>query len=55
MYGFEILCESLKDAAASIIPEEERKFCWVDKPEYKDCYRITAIEGIDCWYGFIFT
>ena len=55
MYGFNILCESLKDAASRLIPKDERKFCWLDKPEYKDCYRITAIEGIDCWYGFIYT
>jgi hypothetical protein len=51
-----ILAKALKNAAQTKIPEEARDHYLEENADYGDTvYRVTDVEALDCWYGFIYT
>lgn len=54
--GMEYLILALKDAAKTRSPEESKQFYLEDNEEYgKDVTRVSDVECLNCWYGFIYT
>ena len=54
-YGMKVLTQALKHAAMIKTGDEDKKNYLSEKEDYKECIRVTAIDAIDCWYGFIYT
>ena len=54
--GMQILAKALKNAAQTRIPEENRDFYLAENEDFQDTvFRVTDVEALDCWYGFIYT
>ena len=54
--GLKILGKALKNAAQTRITEDKRDFYLTDNEEYGETvWRVTDVEVLDCWYGFIYT
>lgn len=54
--AFELFVQAMKVAAnVQIIKSTECLNYLADKPEYEQCMRISSIDALDCWYGFIYT
>ena len=50
------LVAALKDAAQRLAPEEDKTYYLEDNPDYgQDVTRVTNVECLDCWLGFIYT
>ena len=54
-YGMKVLANALKHAAMTKAPDSARKMYLANEADYKDCFRVSAVDAIDCWYGFIYT
>ena len=54
--GMEYLAKALKDAAKTRAPEDSRQLYLEDNEDYgTDVTRISDVECLNCWYGFIYT
>ena len=54
--GMQYLVKALSDAAKRLAPEEDKTYYLEDNPDYgRNVTRITNVECLDCWYGFIYT
>ena len=54
--GFEYLAKALKWAAKNMSPVESRQTYLQENEDYgTDVIRISDVECLNCWYGFIFT
>ena len=55
--GMQTLSKALKNAALEIPAEDQREVYLADNDEgYGDkVFRVTDVESIDCWYGYIYT
>jgi len=55
--GMQVLARALKGAALNITPEDQREAYLADSNEDygNDVFRITDVQSIDCWYGYIYT
>ena len=36
-------------------PDSAKKQYLANEADYRDCIRVSAVDAIDCWYGFIYT
>ena len=52
-----VLAKALKWAALEITSEDQREAYLADNnQDYGDrVFRVTDVESIDCWYGYIYT
>ena len=54
--GMQVLCRALKGAAMEISPEESRQTYLEDEEDYgRDVIRVSDVESLDCYYGYIYT
>jgi len=54
--GIKILQKALKHAAQHTIPFDSRERYLSENADYgENVYRVTDVESINCWYGFIYT
>lgn len=55
--GMQVLARALKGAALELTPEDQRDAYLADSNEDygSDVIRVTDVQSIDCWYGFIYT
>lgn len=54
--GIEYLEKALKHAARTKTPEEEKQYYLEDNPDYgTKVHRISDVQGLNCWYGYIYT
>lgn len=54
--GMQYLVAALKDAAKRLAPEADKTFYLEDNEDYgTDVVRITNVECLNCWLGFIYT
>ena len=54
--GIKILQKALKNVAEHKVPESVRENYLEENPDYStDVYRVTDVESLDCYYGFIYT
>ena len=54
--GMQILARALKGAAMTLSPEESRQTYLEDNEDYgTDVIRVSDVESLDCWYGYIYT
>ena len=54
--GLKIFAAAAKNVAQNKVPEEERDFYLEENEDYADSvWRISDVEAMDCWYGFIYT
>lgn len=54
--GLRYLVQGLKNAALSKVPEEKQeKYLAESKPDYADVIRVSDIDSLSFWYGFIYT
>ena len=52
----QVLSRALKSAAMSLSPVETRQTYLEDNEDYGgDVIRISDVESLDCWYGYIYT
>ena len=54
-YGMEVLEKALKDAAVTRTAPDQFERYLANRPDYSDVVRATTLDGLDCWYGFIYT
>ena len=55
-YGFDILTRAVKNAAVSRTPKDTHlSYLAQSRPDYSGVVRISSLEALDCWYGFIYT
>jgi hypothetical protein len=54
--GMQYLEKALKHAARTRTTEDKKQYYLEDNPEYgNDVYRVSEVEGLNCWYGYIYT
>ena len=53
--GMQTLVASVRHAAISLSPQENRKRYIQDRPDYTNVIRIQDLDLLNCWYGFIYT
>lgn len=54
--GMQYLVRALKKAAMTVSPEETRQTYLEDNEDYgTDVIRVSDVESLDCWYGYIYT
>ena len=54
--GMQVLARALKGAAINLSPEESRQYYLEENEDYgTDVVRISDVESLDCWYGYIYT
>lgn len=54
--GMQYLARALKNAAMKVSPAESRQTYLEDNEDYStDVIRVSDVEAIDCWYGYIYT
>ena len=54
--GMQVFSRALKSAAMSLSPVEARQTYLEDNEDYGgDVIRISDVESLDCWYGYIYT
>ena len=54
--GMQILARAMKGAAMNISPEEQRHAYLEENEDYgTDVIRVSDVESLDCWYGYIYT
>lgn len=54
--GMQVLCRALKGAAMELSPVESRETYLEEDEDYgKDVIRVSDVESLDCWYGYIYT
>ena len=54
--GIKYLEKALKHAAKTLTPEDSKQFYLEDNEDYgNDVIRISDVECLNCWYGFIYT
>ena len=52
----QILARAFKGAALNLTPEDQRQFNLEENEDYgSDVFRVSDVESIDCWYGYIYT
>ena len=52
----EYLAKALKDAAKTRSPKDSKQFYLEENEDYgNDVVRISDVECLNCWYGFIYT
>ena len=52
----QVLARALKGAAVNISPVESRQTYLEENEDYgTDVFRVSDVESIDCWYGYIYT
>jgi len=55
-HGMQILARALKGAAMNLSPPEQRQTYLEDNEDYgTDVLRVSDVESLDCWYGYIYT
>ena len=54
--GIKVLQKAFKYVAENKVPHTSRENYLEENPDYgTDVYRITDVENLDCYYGFIYT
>ena len=54
--GMQYLSKAFKFAAKNIAPEDSHQYYLEDNEDYgNDVMRISDVECLNCWYGFIYT
>ena len=54
--GIQYLAKALKHAARTRTDEESKQYYLEENPDYgMDVHRISDVESLNCWYGFIYT
>lgn len=54
--GMQVLCRALKGAAMELSPEDSRQTYLEEDEDYgTDVIRVSDVESLDCWYGYIYT
>ena len=54
--GIKVLQKAFKDAALTRVPQELRENYLEENPDYgTKVFRVTDVESLDCYYGFIYT
>lgn len=54
--GIQVLVKALKHAAMNVSPVESHQTYLDENPDYgESVIRVSDVETLDCWYGFIYT
>lgn len=54
--GMQVLVKALKHAAMTVSPAESQQTYLDENPDYgENVIRVSDVESIDCWYGYIYT
>ena len=54
--GMQVLARALKGAAMTISPPDTRQTYLEENEDYgTDVFRVSDVQSIDCWYGYIYT
>jgi len=56
MQGMQVLARAMKNAAMTLSPEDLRTPYLEENEDYKnDVIRVSDVETLECWYGYIYT
>lgn len=54
--GMQVLCRTMKGAAMELSPPDMRQTYLEEDEDYgRDVIRVSDVESLDCWYGYIYT
>lgn len=54
--GMQVLARAMKNAAMTLTPEEQRQTYLEENEDYStDVIRVSDVESLECWYGYIYT
>ena len=52
----QVLARAMKNAAMTLSPEESRQTYLEENEDYStDVIRVSDVESLECWYGYIYT